>query len=68
MVFQPGECYKIAILSSLDYMKELESSYVNLDHRVKQDFNTSYSEFVTQKNPLSWREFIQSLNEAKLKT
>lgn len=51
-----------------DYMKELESSYVNLDHRVKQDFNTSYSEFVTQKNPLSWREFIQSLNEEKLKT
>ncbi len=24
MVFQPGESYKVAILSSLDYMKELE--------------------------------------------
>lgn len=51
-----------------DFMKEIEASYVALDHRTKQDFGTSYSEFVTHKNPLSWREFIQGLNEAKLKT
>lgn len=45
-----------------DYMKEIETSMVGLDHRTKQDFGTPFTEFTTQRNVLSWREFISEKN------
>jgi len=48
-----------------DYMKELETDRVGQNHRTKQDFGVDYTEFVTKKDILSWREFISGLNENK---
>lgn len=48
-----------------DYMKELETAYVGLNHRTKQDFGEEFTEFAVKKDIMSWRIFVKDLNERK---
>ncbi len=49
-----------------EYISLVEKDYVNLNHRTKQDFSTDFTEYNTQTNPESWRDYIRGLNNKKL--
>jgi len=49
-----------------EYILQIEKDYVNLNHRTEQDFGSKFSDLeLTKTDPLSWRQFIQRLNEKK---
>ena len=49
-----------------EYILQIEKDYVNLNHRTEQDFGSKFSDTeLTKVDPLSWRQFIQRLNEKK---
>lgn len=50
-----------------EYMLQIEKDYVNLNHRTESDFGTKFTDVETKGDILSWRFFIQQLNDRKKK-